>query len=119
MELVWRRPAGQAVTVREIWQELYPTHPVMYTTVMNTMVRLARKGLLTTERKGIAFAYTAKFSRDEFIDRFVGSTLERLLVNFGGATLAHLREVDDPAVQSRVQHLLERVEQRRTTGEEG
>ena len=119
MERVWARPEGQAVTVREVWQELYPSHPVMYTTVMNTMVRLARKGLLSTERKGIAFAYTPKLSRDEFIDHVVGSALERLLVNFSGATLARLREVDDPAVQSRVQRLLDKVEQWRAADEEG
>ncbi|MHB8620383.1 MAG: BlaI/MecI/CopY family transcriptional regulator [Chloroflexota bacterium] len=117
MELVWSRPEGQAVTVREIWQDLYPSHPVMYTTVMNTMTRLARKGLLGAERKGIAFAYTPSLSRQAFIDRFVGSALERLLTNFGGATLDRLKQVDDPEVQSRLAQLLEEVAQRRPAEE--
>jgi len=109
MEAVWRRPAGQAVTVREVWEELYPTHPVMYTTVMNTMTRLARKGLLATEKKGIAFVYTAQLSRDAFVDRFVGGALERLLANFSGATQTQLKQVADPEVQAHLAKLLEDV----------
>ena len=118
MELVWRRPTGDAVTVREVWQELYPTHPVMYTTVMNTMTRLAKKGLLVAERKGIAFSYTAPLTRDAFVDRFVGGALERLLANFSGATRAQLERVDDPALQARLAKLLDDVASRRT-GEQG
>jgi predicted transcriptional regulator len=115
MESVWRRPAGEAVTVREVWEALYPSHPVMYTTVMNTMTRLARKGLLVAEKKGIAFAYTAQLSRDAFVDRFVGGALERLLANFSGTTQARLKQIDDPEMQARLAKLLEEVGARRAS----
>ena len=119
MELVWRRPAGAKVTVREIWQELYPKHPVMYTTVMNTMTRLARKGLLGTEKQGIAFAYSAQLTREAFIDRFVGGALERLLSNFGGAALSQIETIDDPRLQARLVELLEQAAKRRPNEEPG
>lgn len=117
MELVWARPPSQAVTVREIWEALYPTRPIMYTTVMNTMTRLARKGLLTAERAGQAYHYRAALDRESFVDRFVGGALERLLVNFGGATRARLARIDDPALQARLARLLETIERRRAVEE--
>lgn len=117
MELVWQRPAGEGVTVREIWEQLRPTRAIMYTTVMNTMTRLARKGLLVAERKEPAYVYTAALDREAFIDRFVGEALERLLSSFGGAAAAHLRQVDDPAIQERLARLLKEVEARRAAEE--
>ncbi len=119
MERVWRRTAGETVTVREIWEELYPSRPVMYTTVMNTMTRLARKGLLSAEKAGQAFHYRATLDRDAFVDRFVGEALERLLVNFGGATRARLRRLhtQDPAFQERLAHLLEGLDARRAAAD--
>ena len=113
MELVWQRPEGEGVTVRDIWDELYPTRQIMYTTVMNTMTRLARKGLLSAERKEPAFVYRAALSREAFVDRFVGGVLERLLVNFGGVTVERLRRADDPSTGERIAQLLDRVEQKR------
>lgn len=113
MERVWRRPDGQGVTVREIWEELHAERSLMYTTVMNTMTRLARKGLLVAERKEPAFVYRAALTRDAFVDRFVGGALERLLVNFGGATAQRLREQADPDVATRLARLLDRIARRR------
>lgn len=117
MERVWARPEGGPATVREIWQELYPARPIMYTTVMNTMTRLARKGLLVAEKTGQAFIYRPTLGREAFVDRFVGGALERLLVNFGGATRAHLEHVDDPALQERLGRLLGDIEARRAAEE--
>ena len=73
MDAVWRRPNGQWVTVREIWDELHPTRGIMYTTVMNTMTRLGRKRLLVAERRGKAFVYRPALSRDAFVDHFAAS----------------------------------------------
>ena len=113
MEAVWRRPVGTGVTVREIWDELYPKRSIMYTTVMNTMTRLGRKGLLTAERSGQAFVYRATLSRDAFVDHFVGEALDRLLMNFGGATRSRLSRVGDAGRRERLVRLLEDLEARR------
>lgn len=113
MEIVWAQPPGEAITVRDVFETLYERRRIAYTTVMNTMARLARKGLLVAERKEPAYLYRAALKRDEFIDRFVGHALEKLLVNFSGAALAHLARLDDPAVQARLARLLNGIEQRR------
>ncbi len=117
MEVVWARPVGEGITVREVWDEIHPKRAIMYTTVMNTMTRLARKGLLAAEREERAYVYRATTSREDFVDRFVGGALERLLVNFGGATLAHLNRLDDPTLQARLARLLEDIERRRSVEE--
>lgn len=112
MERVWACPSGRGVTVREVWDELHPSHPVMYTTVMNTMTRLARKGLLVAEREERAYVYRPALDREAFVDRFVGGALERLLVNFGGATRQHLASAD-PAVLRRLLDLVDEANRRR------
>jgi predicted transcriptional regulator len=118
MDRVWQRPPGETVTVRAVWEEIYPTRPIMYTTVMNTMTRLAKKGLLHAEKARQAFAYRATVSREAFVDRFVGDALERLLVNFGGATRVHLERIADPALQQRLERVLGDIERRRALEEQ-
>src|SRR2546428_7809364 len=61
MALVWRH--GD-VNVRDACDELGPT--VAYTTVMTTMDRLFKKGLLTRRKVGRAFVYRPTPSRAEF-----------------------------------------------------
>ncbi|MBI4317842.1 MAG: BlaI/MecI/CopY family transcriptional regulator [Chloroflexi bacterium] len=117
MEAVWRKPGNEGITVREVWEGIHAQRDIMYTTVMNTMTRLARKGLLAAERSGTAYVYQAALSRDAFVERFVGEALERLLANFSGATRAHLRRLDDPALQMRLERLLESIERRQAAEE--
>jgi len=117
MEAIWARPPGTAVTVREVFEALYGRRRLAYTTVMTTMARLARKGLLVAEKSGSAYLYRAALSREEFIDHVVGAALERLLVNFAGATRRQLEKLTDPEVRARLAELLEQVERRRARGE--
>lgn len=91
MDLIWARPAGQGTTVREIFTILYERRKTAYTTVMNTMTRMAKKHLLRVEKKDQAYVYYPNLSQHEFITRFVGRILEDLLVNFTGATLESLQ----------------------------
>src|SRR5579884_1098378 len=72
MELVWARPPGEAITVRDVFETLYERRRLAYTTVMNTMARLARKGLLHAEKVDQAYVYYPNFTEEEFISRFVG-----------------------------------------------
>jgi predicted transcriptional regulator len=117
MELIWARPPGTAVTVREVFEALYGRRRLAYTTVMSTMARLARKGLLVAEKAEPAYLYRAALSREEFVDHVVGAALERLLVNFAGATRRQLEKLTDPEVRARLAELLEQVEGRRARGE--
>src|SRR5919109_39112 len=101
MELVWARPAGQGTTVRDVFERLYERRRIAYTTVMNTMARLARKHLLRVEKAEHAYVYYPTFTQEEFVSRMVGRILEDLLVSFSGATLERLQALADPQAAAR------------------
>lgn len=63
MDRVWSR--SEAVTVREIFDELAQHRSIAYTTVLSTMDNLHRKGWLQRERSGKAYLYRAAMSREE------------------------------------------------------
>ncbi|MEO8677614.1 MAG: BlaI/MecI/CopY family transcriptional regulator [Vicinamibacterales bacterium] len=74
LEALWTRPAPACV------RDLQPDFPrVAYTTLMTTLDRLFRKGVLTREKSGRAFFYRAAWTRDELQSRLAGSALATLL----------------------------------------
>jgi predicted transcriptional regulator len=113
MELIWARPGNQGTTVRDIFEILYERRRLAYTTIMSTMTRLAKKGLLRARKSDQAYIYYPTLTQDEFISRFVGRILEDLFVNFSGATLERLRTLPDPQAAQRAEKLLEEIERRR------
>jgi len=117
MELVWARPVEQGTTVREIFEILYERRRIAYTTVMNTMTRLARKNLLRVEKKDQAYVYYPNFTQQEFISRFVGRILEDLFVNFSGATLEGVSALPDQETAARARALLDEIARRRAAEE--
>ena len=117
MELVWERPTEQGTTVRDVFEVLYERRRLAYTTVMNTMARLARKNLLRAEKADQAYVYYPNFTREEFVSRFVGRILENLLVSFAGATLEGLEALSDPQAAARARRLLDEIARRRAAEE--
>ncbi len=125
MELIWSRPPDQGTTVRDVFETLYERRlqasaaerrRIAYTTVMNTMTRLARKNLLRTEKQDQAYIYYPNFSQEEFISRFVEHMLENLLVNFAGATRDGIAALADTQA-ARAQQLLDQIARRRADEE--
>lgn len=117
MELIWARAPNQGTTVRDIFEILYEQRRIAYTTVMNTMTRLAKKNLLRVEKDDQAYVYYPTFTQDEFISRFVSRILEDLLVSFSGATLESLATLQDAPAAKRARPLLEEITRRRTAEE--
>lgn len=117
MELIWAAPVGQGITVREIFETLYERRRLAYTTVMSTMTRLAKKGLLRVEKDEQAYLYAPAFTQDEFVSRFVGHILENLLVSFSGATLDSLNALPDQQAATRARTLLDEIARRRAAEE--
>jgi len=74
LDQLWSRP--DAVCVREI-QSSFPG--VAYTTLMTTLDRLFRKGVLTREKNGRAFHYRPACTRDELQSNLAGTALATLL----------------------------------------
>ncbi len=121
MELVWSRPVGQGTAVRDVFEILYERRHergrIAYTTVMNTMTRLARKNLLRVEKKDLAYIYYPTLTQQEFISRFVGRILEDLFVNFSGATREGVHALSDPQAAACAQQLLDEITRRRAAEE--
>ena len=103
MALVWRR--GD-VNVRDACDELGSI--VAYTTVMTTMDRLFKKGLLTRRKVGRAFVYRASASRAE-IEGAVATELVHSLLQREGEPLPVLSSLVD-AVSDRDRALLDELE---------
>jgi predicted transcriptional regulator len=61
MEILWS--CGES-TVRDVVQKL--TRPLAYTTVMTTLDRLFKKGLLNRHKPDRAFVYSPQLSRQEW-----------------------------------------------------
>jgi predicted transcriptional regulator len=74
LDAVWRR--GGEVAVRDLQSEF---SNLAYTTLMTTMDRLHRKGVLERRKIGRAFAYRAVSSREELESGFVTRALQPLL----------------------------------------
>lgn len=117
MELIWARPAGEGTTVRDIFEILYARRKIAYTTVMNTMTRLAKKNLLRVEKQDQAYIYYPTFTEEELVSRFVGRVLEDLLVSFSGAMLEGLSSLADAEAAARARELVEAIERRRAAEE--
>jgi predicted transcriptional regulator len=74
LEALWAR--GSA-TVRELVEG--GCQELAYTTVMTTLDRLFKKGLLTRSEEGRAFRYVPQFSREELHQEAAGHAFRQLL----------------------------------------
>ena len=83
MRQVWRRDHA---TVREIATALGSDHA--YTTVMTTLDRLHKKGLVRRTRAGNAFVYVAALSAAEFDQKLVEAAMGSILRRTGGPALS-------------------------------
>jgi predicted transcriptional regulator len=77
MEVLWT--CSRAMAVREVCGQLKGESTPAYTTVMTTLDRLYKKGLLNRHKDGTAFLYEPAMSRDEYRRRIVESTVSGLI----------------------------------------
>jgi predicted transcriptional regulator len=103
MDIAWRE---KEINVREASEQL--TAPAAYTTVMTTMDRLFKKGLLARRKVGRAFLYRATVTRHE-LEGVVASELVTSLLDRDGEALPMLSSLVD-AVSDRDRALLDDLE---------
>jgi predicted transcriptional regulator len=103
MTLIWRH--GE-INVREACDQLTPT--VAYTTVMTTLDRLFKKGLLARRKVGRAFVYRATATRGE-LEGAVATELVHGLLERDAEALPILSSLVD-AVSDRDRALLDELE---------
>jgi len=102
--LVWER--GDS-SVREVCGQLESN--VAYTTVMTTMDRLFKKGLLARRKVGRAFVYSATATRNELEGAVAAELVQGLLQRGGNEPLPILSSLVD-AVSERDRALLDDLE---------
>ena len=74
LEALWARRT--AATVRDLEPEFAG---VAYTTVMTTLDRLYRKGVLSREKEGRRFLYQPRLTREQLLSSVAGDALEAIL----------------------------------------
>jgi predicted transcriptional regulator len=74
LEALWAR---RSATVRELVEDGYQN--LAYTTVMTTLDRLFKKGILTRLEEGRAFRYAPRFNREEMHREAAGYAFRQLL----------------------------------------
>lgn len=77
MDVFWAHP--KAMAVREVCGRLKGDPSPAYTTIMTTLDRLYKKGLLKRHKEGTAFLYETAMTPDEYRHRIVESTLASLM----------------------------------------
>jgi predicted transcriptional regulator len=102
--LVWQR--GDS-SVRDVCAQLESS--VAYTTVMTTMDRLFKKGLLARRKVGRAFVYSATATRNELEGAVAAELVQGLLQRGGDEPLPILSSLVD-AVSERDRALLDDLE---------
>ena len=80
MEVVWRL---KEASVKQVLFQLEGAHRPAYTTVMTTLSRLAKKGVLQRSRRGRRFVYRPSSSREVFIRERIRLIRDCLKRNFG------------------------------------
>ena len=103
LESLWVRPAPASV------RDLTPDFPeIAYTTLMTTLDRLHRKGVLQRMKQGRAFFYQPRLTRPEFESARAGAAL-RVALHGGGATLSPLLSTFVDAVGNRDRAMLDEL----------
>jgi predicted transcriptional regulator len=84
MDVLWR---GDDLTVRSVVEALNVAaeKPRAYTTVMTTLHRLDKKGLVTRRRDGNADVYRARLSRTAYRKAHAQARADALIDQFGDA----------------------------------
>jgi predicted transcriptional regulator len=110
MDVVWR--LGDA-TVRSVHAELAAGRDIAYTTVMTTMARLARKGMLLRDTADLAHRYRPGVSRDQYGRGAAGDVLSWLLERYPEPAVAYLADVVEDLDAVTLEQLREAVARRR------
>jgi len=104
MKEIWR---NQEMSVRQVTEAFGDR--VVYTTVMTTLDRLYKKGLLKRRKEGRAFLYSPCFSPEELERGVAADVMNNLLSAENGSVEPILACMVD-AVSERDRHLLDELE---------
>lgn len=111
MDVVWGQ--GAPVTAREVCDRLTGTRERAYTTIMTTMDRLHRKGLLVRHKDGSAWRYAPALSRPEFEKALADGLAQEILEMHSDAALSAFVDAAARVDESLLDRLASLIAQRR------
>lgn len=85
LALVWEL---ETATARELFARQPQPGERAYTTLMTTLDRLFKKGLLLREKEGLAWRYVPAVTREAFAQKRVDALAARIVAQHGDAGLA-------------------------------
>lgn len=102
METLWTKSQQ---TVSEVEERLRNKRDIAHTTVLTTLDRMYRKGLLTREKHSKAFVYAPRYTRDEFERMLAQEVLGALIGQFTEPALSTFVDLigDDPGALDRLE----------------
>ncbi len=81
----------------DVQQALERVRPLALTTILTTLDRLCKKGILQREREGKAYRYWATVSEEQLQQRIVEGVLSNLIAQFPKAVAAYFAQREDTA----------------------
>jgi predicted transcriptional regulator len=105
MRVVWRKFPASA---RDVCDSLTGARERAYTTIMTTMDRLHKKGVLRREKHGLAWVYSPNMSESEYKKALADGLADKLLAEHGEmGMLAVVQAASaDDALLSRLEDLI-------------
>lgn len=112
MDIVWSRKLAR-FAVSDVLAVLERRREVAYTTVMTTVARLHEKGLLSRERDGKRYLYSACGDREDFLQSTAREVFESIGAPAGRESMALLVETVSSADASALDELERLIQLRR------
>jgi BlaI family transcriptional regulator, penicillinase repressor len=110
MEIVW---AHTPVTAREVCDRMTGPEERAYTTIMTTMDRLHRKGLLVREKDGTAWRYAPALGKAEFEKALADGLAAEILQAHGEVALSAFVDATAEVDEALLDRLAQLVARRR------
>lgn len=111
LQLLWE---SEALTVRQVMDQLNQVRPRAYTSVMSLLNVMSDKGLLKREPDGRAYRYRVADSKEKTLGNLVEDLVSRAFEGSHTALVAHLLEEADPSPEEldELTRLIQRHRQR-------
>ena len=112
LDIIW--DLEPPVTSTQVFKIMYPRRELSYSTIMLTMAKLSRKGILTQKRTGDKktdpFVYTPNISRSEMGLKLLSEVCNKVLGQpFAKAICGYLASELTPAEIGKVESALEKA----------
>ncbi len=86
MSYLWNK---KDITVREVLKTLSADREIAYTTIMTTMDRLWKKGLLERKKEGKTFLYTPAQTKDRILQSMIKKVFDSILPDVTDSSISY------------------------------